>query len=417
MAKLTGRELDSFITRTLEEESNRYARGIHIVSFSYGDLLKNLGDPRAAKIVQRKIKSQLKKGIKSSTGKTLFQGKRIDPDAITNEDLKDLKKFGYMYAMNGNGSDVAFLASSYAVARSRLTAMSKHITEDLDDISGIDLGRDTTDRQSLRGYDRLEKEGIISSDTFNSAKNTIIKQTSKFKVTSKLSLSLKRNISKLSQEVTLLVPQDEKINRRIISSIENKAINELRKNNSIPINTVKSRLSKMLDGYAEKGKNTTSIGIADVSIFEESVTKKVSKSIKTSAYKAKYNKRKDSLANSSYIRKVIREANRSLHTYVRRVMKKGDPTTPSNLVYRSGRFANSASIEAIIVNPRSTTVVFNYMRNPYQVFDPAVSDSTLASKGRDPNRIIGKAIRDLLKSRYAEDFKNRMYTRQPVVGK
>lgn len=75
---------------------------------------------------------------------------------------------------------------------------------------------------------------------------------------------------------------------------------------------------------------------------------------------------------------------------------------------RTGRFVNSAVVDKIsLINTPSKrqkqklSLYFNYMIYPYQVFDPRRSSrEALASKARDPVRIIGealaKAARDLV---------------------
>lgn len=85
------------------------------------------------------------------------------------------------------------------------------------------------------------------------------------------------------------------------------------------------------------------------------------------------------------------------------------------LKYRTGRFANSLKIKDVIVNAQEGSknpdlnVTYNYMVNPYSVFNPAVSTYRGLSLrpfagARNPQRLIGEAIakaaRDLIHSRY-----------------
>jgi len=63
------------------------------------------------------------------------------------------------------------------------------------------------------------------------------------------------------------------------------------------------------------------------------------------------------------------------------------------LVYRTGRFANSAEVTNIIQGPRGgMTAEYTYMKNPYQTFEPGFR---MGSTYRDPRPLISGAIRDI----------------------
>lgn len=85
------------------------------------------------------------------------------------------------------------------------------------------------------------------------------------------------------------------------------------------------------------------------------------------------------------------------------------------LKYRTGRFANSLKIKDLLIseqvgsNQPNLQVTYNYMVNPYSVFNPAVSTYRGLSLrpyagARNPQKLIGNAIakaaRDLIHSRY-----------------
>lgn len=85
------------------------------------------------------------------------------------------------------------------------------------------------------------------------------------------------------------------------------------------------------------------------------------------------------------------------------------------LKYRTGRFANSLKIKDLLVSQQEGAkapdlqVTYNYMVNPYSVFNPAVStyrrlSLTPYAGARNPQKLIGEAIakaaRDLIHSRY-----------------
>ena len=63
------------------------------------------------------------------------------------------------------------------------------------------------------------------------------------------------------------------------------------------------------------------------------------------------------------------------------------------LQFRTGRFANSARVENVLVGPRGgTQIEYSYMRNPYETFEPGGKQR---STNRDPRRIIGASIREI----------------------
>jgi len=68
----------------------------------------------------------------------------------------------------------------------------------------------------------------------------------------------------------------------------------------------------------------------------------------------------------------------------------GRPT----LMYQTGRFAQSAEIMDIVPMQKQVEIRYDYMQDPYRVFEPG-SGSPLATTGRDPRKIIGGTIREL----------------------
>jgi hypothetical protein len=68
----------------------------------------------------------------------------------------------------------------------------------------------------------------------------------------------------------------------------------------------------------------------------------------------------------------------------------GRPT----LMYQTGRFAQSAEITDVAPMQRQVEIRYDYMQDPYRVFEPG-SGSPLATTGRDPRKIIGGTIREL----------------------
>ena len=74
---------------------------------------------------------------------------------------------------------------------------------------------------------------------------------------------------------------------------------------------------------------------------------------------------------------------------------------PPSLRYRTGRFANSARVTKVMEGPRGGLQAdYTYMRNPYETFEPGGKQG---STMRDPRKIIGETIRDIV----AQSMENR----------
>ena len=67
---------------------------------------------------------------------------------------------------------------------------------------------------------------------------------------------------------------------------------------------------------------------------------------------------------------------------------------PPALRYRTGRFANSARVTQVMQGPRGgLSADYTYMRDPYETFEPG---NKMGSVQRDPRRIIGQTIREIV---------------------
>ena len=78
-------------------------------------------------------------------------------------------------------------------------------------------------------------------------------------------------------------------------------------------------------------------------------------------------------------------------------------TAPA-LVYRTGRFAQSAEVTDVAVGPRGGTFIdYTYMKDPYQTFEPGFAKG---STYRDPRRLIGGTVRELAQSIMSKRFVN-----------
>ena len=112
----------------------------------------------------------------------------------------------------------------------------------------------------------------------------------------------------------------------------------------------------------------------------------------------------DSDAN---LNKKIPYLNRRLHDKIRENMGGGESKLILN--YRTGRFAASAKITRFLPTreKNAATAVVRYMRYPYGTFEPG---GRLHKPGRDPHRIFGRSIRQLLQEEKIATF------RRVVVG-
>jgi len=73
-----------------------------------------------------------------------------------------------------------------------------------------------------------------------------------------------------------------------------------------------------------------------------------------------------------------------------------------NLRFRTGRFANSARMTNVTVGPKGGLQGdYTYMRSPYETFEPG---GKMGSTQRDPRRIIGASIREIVSTQMQGRF-------------
>ncbi len=106
-----------------------------------------------------------------------------------------------------------------------------------------------------------------------------------------------------------------------------------------------------------------------------------------------YSEPKEGKTTNTDLSQLIAFLNSRLHDKIRENMGKGGAKQILN--YRTGRFAKSAKIQALypIGEKRAIGAKVKYMRYPYGVFEPK---GRLYKPGRDPHRIFGRSIRQLL---------------------
>ena len=76
-------------------------------------------------------------------------------------------------------------------------------------------------------------------------------------------------------------------------------------------------------------------------------------------------------------------------------------TSPA-LNYRTGRFANSAEVQDVMVGPRGGLAVnYTYQRDPYETFEPGNAQGSVQ---RDPRKILGESVRQIAQSIIGDRF-------------
>lgn len=97
--------------------------------------------------------------------------------------------------------------------------------------------------------------------------------------------------------------------------------------------------------------------------------------------------------SSVNLQSLINLVNNRLHDQIQQNMGKGGAREILN--YRTGRFARSVKLQNLyaIAEKRALGAQVKYMRYPYGVFEPG---GRLYKPGRDPHRIIGRSIRQIL---------------------
>ena len=116
---------------------------------------------------------------------------------------------------------------------------------------------------------------------------------------------------------------------------------------------------------------------------------KFSKAIKPKSFKDSKSTSMQDLNNANTLSAV----NNRLHDQIQKNMGKGRAKQILN--YRTGRFARSVELESLVLSKTGKTAEarVKYMQYPYGVFEPG---GRLHLPGRDPHRIIGKSIRQIL---------------------
>jgi len=182
---------------------------------------------------------------------------------------------------------------------------------------------------------------------------------------------------------TLVVPELLKIKELIVDAKGSLSINDL----------ITERIE--LEFLGKKSKNRTFITRAKIKRREVRVPTNRMR-IKGAQMKVKKTtgRLRENKDGSLNLQSLMAFLNTKLHDKIKENMGKGTSTTILN--YRTGRFARSARIKALLPSKEkgSINARVKYMRNPYGVFEPG--NTKLSKPGRSPARIFGRSIRQLL---------------------
>ena len=209
---------------------------------------------------------------------------------------------------------------------------------------------------------------------YQSFKNTLATQLQKALMAASTAGAL--NPSSLSGSPTPVERAQFATAKQVINQIE-KALRKADMRGVVTVETAVKKIKKTKT--KDKGKRRT-IKEKEIGIQNKSKDSKA-KSRKSRAQPAK-NRDVSPIALKSLLQKALPDA-------IARKM-----TGPPTLTYRTGRFAQSAEITNIAPMQKQVEIQYDYLQNPYRVFEPG-SGNPLASTKRDPRQLIGGTIREL----------------------
>lgn len=185
------------------------------------------------------------------------------------------------------------------------------------------------------------------------------------------------------------------------------------------LDAIEDNLDKLsVEEWVEAGGSPSILDKYEKGLEEKFLTNKIKRSTATSKRKSKVNtkhkikvktygpklssakKQRGRTSNSTKVSKdlgtlrgQIHTLNRKLHDKIKENMGKGGSKRTLN--YRTGRFAKSAKIQDFFAIKEKGAVgaQVRYRKHPYAVFEPG---GRLHLPGRDPHKIFGRSIRQLL---------------------
>lgn len=254
----------------------------------------------------------------------------------------------------------------------------------------------------LRGT-RLSKEekATLKLEVSTYAKKEAGRLLKEFTTTLKLNEeSAKRNQGDSSRERAFL----NALTREVKDHLLNKTNLFTTKTSSSSLDVVRSRLANTAKASGAKVNK-----VANASSSKTAAKSSISGTSSSSSGKEQFPKTKaGTVKQDKPVKQVnwtslIGILNKKLPEQVARNM--GTPA----LVYRTGRFANSAKV----VNVETTkegypSIVYDYQRTPYDVFDRTLGAAPWNTPARDPRALVDKSVREIVQ----EMAIGRFYTRR-----
>jgi len=386
IANRLGGTLERIIGRTDKE----HARSIHIVSLSKTELRNNLGAEMGSKVFE-KLQGSALANVGGSKGTRVPSIQRLNE-----QDLAGLGGTQHLYYLKGD--QIAIITDDY-------TSMKVRLNNTLRAAAGRSNEAVNSESKDLPDPPVLKVS--------NKSNNQLITLNSRYGIKSGFTLSLAKQVSKFTTNITLIVPKDNVTRtRNIFNRLEKAAEEQLSGPSSVPVNRLQIELSKMLNYMSEKRPTATSKKVKAINSKYNANTKIVSTTvgIKNHVVDSKGFQRSQSSLDS-----ILGALNDNISEAVRgRMHASGAPSNKRYLRNQTGRFSESVLVTAVTLSASSITAYYNYQAEPYDVFDPAGEPNRWSSRGRDPNRIAGNAIRDLLRAEMAANNigKSRIFTRR-----
>ena len=238
-------------------------------------------------------------------------------------------------------------------------------------------------------------------------------------LTTIINLAIKSEEARLSKTFTVTVSDESYSDNRSKASTEKKELAEIRK-------IITSWVEKYGANWATQGGSRSAV---DIILYElMSVSKKSGAKVK-GTYKNKEGPSKDStkIKGKKVVPKIV---GGDFNLNISRSAQKTGPTNWSSLigiinaklpdrvannmgapglVYRTGRFANSTKVVNVeTTNDGYPSIVFDYQRNPYDVFDRTKGAAPWNTPARDPRALVDKSVREIVQ----EMAIGRFYTRR-----
>ena len=286
----------------------------------------------------------------------------------------------------------------------------------------LQLGHDKSGSVSIRRKAEILKSLSSIKGASTALKGVKVSKEDKATLQMEVSTYAKKEAGNLIKQftTTLKVSEESAFRNQGDSSREKAVLNALskevetyllRRTNLFTTKTSSSALEVAMSSLTDTAKKSGAkvSNIKKASSSKSSAQSKITGKTTASSSKEslKGNKisvgKKESIPSATNWASLINIINRKLPDQVAANM--GAP----GLVYRTGRFADSAKV----INVETTregypSIVFDYQRNPYDVFDRTKGKSPWNTPARDPRALVDKSVREIVQ----EMAIGRFYTRR-----